>query len=227
MALTKSETLYVRQLPVGPMKNFAYLVGAPQGRECFVIDAAWDVDAIVAAAAADERVITAAVVTHHHHDHVNGLPDLLAKRDVPVFVNSIEHAFGRDAFSEVEGAVKEIEPGGVLSLAGVEVKCLHTPGHTPGSHCLSCGGSVFTGDTLFVNACGRCDFEGSDVKAMHRSLFDVLGGLNSETVVFPGHDYGDVKVSSIGREKQRNPYFQHRSLEAFIRHRLPNFKATP
>lgn len=218
---TKSETLYVRQLQLGPMKNFVYLVGAREGRECFVVDPAWDVEAILSAAAQDERKLTAAIVTHHHHDHVNGLPDLLAARDMPVFVNSIEHEFGREAFSEVEGAVRHIAPGGTVRLGGVDVRCLHTPGHTPGSHCLSCGGSVFTGDTLFVNACGRCDFEGSDVVKMHQSLFDVLGSLNSETVVFPGHDYGDVKVSSIGREKANNPYYQLPKLEDFIARRLP------
>ncbi|MFT3706814.1 MAG: MBL fold metallo-hydrolase [Archangium sp.] len=221
MDVTKSETLYVRQLALGPMKNFVYLVGAPDGRECFVIDPAWDVEAILSAAAQDARVISAAIVTHHHHDHVNGLPDLLAAKDLPVWVNSIELEFGRDAFDEVRGAVRPVEPGARVKLAGVDVHCLHTPGHTPGSHCLSCGGSVFTGDTLFVNACGRCDFEGSDVTAMHRSLFDVLGSLNSETVVFPGHDYGDVKVSSIGREKTNNPYYQLPALADFVAKRLP------
>lgn len=222
MTVTKSETLYVRQMPVGPMKNFAYLVGAPQSRECFVIDPAWDVDSLLTAAEQDGRVVSAAVVTHSHHDHVNGLPALLARRDVPVFVNALEHRFGRDAFADVSGAVREIEPDATVRISGVEVKCLHTPGHTPGSHCLSCGGSVFTGDTLFVNACGRCDFEGSDVVAMHRSLTQVLGGLAGETAVYPGHDYGDVKVSSIARERERNPYFQHATLEAFIAHRLPS-----
>lgn len=218
---TKSETLYVRQLPLGPMKNFVYLVGAAVGRECFVVDPAWEVEAILSACAQDGRTLSAAIVTHHHHDHVNGLPDLLAARDLPVFVNALEHDFARDAFAEVDGAVRRVEPGATVKLAGVDVKCLHTPGHTPGSHCLSCGGGVFTGDTLFVNACGRCDFEGSDVRAMHRSLFDVLGALNSDTVVFPGHDYGDVKVSTIGREKANNPYYQLPKLEDFVARRLP------
>jgi glyoxylase-like metal-dependent hydrolase (beta-lactamase superfamily II) len=221
MGVTKSETLWVRQLALGPMKNFVYLVGAPAGRECFVIDPAWDVESILSAAAQEGRALTAAMVTHHHHDHVNGLPDLLAARDLPVFVNSIELEFGHEAFHEVRGALRPVAAGAHVKVAGVDVHCLHTPGHTPGSHCLSCGGSVFTGDTLFVNACGRCDFEGSDVEAMHRSLFDVLGALNSETVVFPGHDYGDVKVSSIGREKERNPYYQLPALADFVAKRLP------
>jgi len=212
----------VRQLPVGPMKNWAYLVGAPDGRECFVIDPAWDVPAILKAAEESARTVVAAVVTHHHHDHVNGLEPLLEACDVPIYAQQRELEFAPDVFSGFGKAVRGVKPSETLELAGARVTCLHTPGHTPGSHCLSCGDVVFTGDTLFVNACGRCDFEGSDVHQLHQSLFDVLGALNSRTLVFPGHHYGDVEVSSIGREKERNPYYQHRTFEAFARHRLPS-----
>lgn len=202
------------------MKNFVYLVGAAGGSEAFVIDPAWDVPAIFAALAAEERELTGVVLTHHHADHLNGVPALLKVRDVPVHVQRAERTFAPDALAGFDDVLKQVEPGERLKLAGVELQCLHTPGHTPGSQCVSCGGAVFTGDTLFVNACGRCDFEGSDARAMHGSLFNVLGALGDDTAVYAGHDYGDVTVSSLGRERQRNPYFQLHDVDDFVRFRM-------
>ena len=210
----------MRQLPLGPKKNFVYLVGAPNGREAFVIDPAWDVGAITRQLEEDGRRLSAIVLTHHHDDHVNGVPGLLRLRDVPVHVQVKEVAFAGEVFEAFRGALKPTRPGQSLLLAGVDVSCLHTPGHTPGAQCLQCGGAVFTGDTLFVNACGRCDFEGGDAKAMHHSLFGVLGALEGATTVYAGHDYGDVRVSSLERERARNPYFQLKDQAAFVKHRM-------
>lgn len=201
------------------MKNFVYLVGAPLGAEALVIDPAWDVPAILAAADADGRTLSGIFLTHHHHDHINGVPELLRARDLPVYVQRAELDFAESlrAFAE---AVHPVSPGERLTVAGLEVECLHTPGHTPGAQCLHCGGGLFSGDTLFVNACGRCDFAGSDPLAMHDSLFHVLGRLEGSTVLYPGHDYGDVKVSSLARERERNPYFQLRDPADFVKHRM-------
>jgi hydroxyacylglutathione hydrolase len=220
MTSTKPDSLYVRQLQLGPMKNFVYLIGAATGSEAVVVDPAWDVSAIVAALAEDQRRLSAIFLTHHHHDHLNGVPDLLSLWDVPVHVQRTECDFALDALRPFAEALAPTSPGQLLHVAGVDLKCLYTPGHTPGSQCLECGGSVFTGDTLFVNACGRCDFEGSDPRAMHDSLFNVLGRLPPQTVVYPGHDYGDVAVSTLGREWQNNPYYKRADVDAFVKYRL-------
>lgn len=219
MSQTKPETATVRQLPLGPMKNFVYLVGAPGGREAFVVDPAWDVPAICAALEADGRALAGIFLTHHHHDHVNGVPGLLAWRDVPVYVQRAEYEFAA-ALRPFADAVRLVEPGERVRVAGVEVECLHTPGHTPGAQCLHCGGALLSGDTLFVNACGRCDFAGSDPRQMYRSLFEVLGRLGGQTVLYPGHHYGDVPVSSLGRERAQNPYLQAADEAAFVRRRM-------
>jgi glyoxylase-like metal-dependent hydrolase (beta-lactamase superfamily II) len=219
MTQTKPETPYVRQLPLGPMKNFIYLVGAPEGREAFVVDPAWDVPAILSAVESDGRKLSGIFLTHHHRDHINGVPGLLEKADLPVYVQRAEVEFA-EALKPFASAIRAVTPGERVKLAGLEVECLHTPGHTPGAQCLHCGGAVFSGDTLFVNACGRCDFAGSDAKAMYRSLFDVLGKLSGETVLYAGHDYGDVKVSSMARERERNPYYQSKDEADFVKRRL-------
>lgn len=212
---------WIRQLQLGPAKNFIYLVGAPSGREAFVVDPAWDVPAILTALEGEERKLTGVILTHHHHDHVNGVPQILERLDVPVFAQRTELEFAPQVFAGYRGALRPVAADEQITLAGIDVTCLATPGHTPGAHCLHCGGAVITGDTLFVNACGRCDFEGGDVKAMYRSLYEVLGRLPGETEVFAGHDYGDVKVSTLSRERAQNPYFQHRDLASFVAHRLP------
>lgn len=196
------------------MKNFVYLAGAANSSHAFVIDPAWDVGAIFAELEAAGRTLSAVVLTHSHHDHLNGVPDVLHRVDVPVFVQRAE------GFSGFGDALRLVEPGEVLTLAGAPVTCLHTPGHTPGSQCLWCGGALFSGDTLFVNACGRCDFAGSDPRQMHHSLFTVLGALDGETTLYAGHDYGDVAVSSLARERQRNPYFQLAEVDDFVRFRM-------
>lgn len=218
MASTKAETLYVRQLALGPMKNFVYLVGAADGGEVAVVDPAWDVPAILRAAEEDGKRIVAALLSHHHFDHINGVPALLEARDVPVYAQKAEVDFAEvvRAFGDT---VKPVAPGDVVSVGGLEVKCIHTPGHTPGSQCLLCRGALVSGDTVFVNACGRTDLPGGDTAQLFDSLHRVLGGLDDDTRLYPGHDYGDVPVSSLGREREHNPYFQLSALEAFARFR--------
>jgi glyoxylase-like metal-dependent hydrolase (beta-lactamase superfamily II) len=83
------------------------------------------------------------------------------------------------------------------------LEVIHTPGHSPGSICLYADGQLFTGDTLFVNWCGRTDFFGGDESAMKNSLIRLME-LPEETVVWPGHDYGREPQSTLGREKRKN-----------------------
>jgi glyoxylase-like metal-dependent hydrolase (beta-lactamase superfamily II) len=211
--------LYVRQLPLGPMKNFVYLVGAQGAEEVAAIDPAWDMPALLEAARADGKRITAAVVSHHHFDHINGVPDLLAAVDVPVYAQKAEVDFA-DALREFGSAVRAVGPGDAVKVGPLELKLIHTPGHTPGSQCVLCGGALVSGDTVFVNACGRCDLPGGDPTQMHDSLTRVLGALPDDTTLYPGHDYGDVPVSSLQREREHNPYFQLGDLGGFLKHRM-------
>lgn len=214
-----AETLYVRQLALGPMRNFVYLIGEARGDEAAVVDPAWDVPEILRCAEADGRRVTAAFITHHHADHINGLPALLAARDVPVYAQAAEVDFAQ-ALRPFREALRPVEPGAAVDVGGLVVRCLHTPGHTPGGQCLHCAGALFTGDTLFVDACGRCDLPGGDARQLFDSLHHRLGGLPDDTALFPGHDYGEVAASTLGRERVLNPYYQLKAEDDFVRHRL-------
>lgn len=212
-------SLYVKQLQLGPMENFVYLVGAEGAPEVAVVDPAWEVDAIFRAAEADGKRIACAVVSHCHQDHVNGLPELLGKLDVPVYAQKRELEFSSDLRS-VGDAMHGADPGEEIQIGPLKARLLHTPGHTPGSHCLLVEDALVSGDTVFVNTCGRCDLRGGSPEDMFRSISQVLMKLPPETRLLPGHDYGDVPVSTLARERERNPYFQHQDLESFIGYRM-------
>ena len=210
--------LWYRQLPLGPMQNFIYLLGAPGGKEAAVVDPAWDPDAILAAVADEGRELTAIVLTHHHFDHTNAVPDILSQRQIPVYIQDVEVEYLQDK-DALRSSLKTLRHEEKFSVAGVSIEVLRTPGHTPGSQCLHCAGHLFSGDTLFVDACGRCDLPGGDPEQMFHSLHHVLAPLPDETVVLPGHDYGPVPVSTMGRERSSNPYLTSKGLPGFVARR--------
>lgn len=119
-----------------------------------------------------------------------------------------------DTFSN---KIQPVSDGDILPLGALSVQCLHTPGHTPGSQCFLVEGCLFSGDTLFVDACGRVDIPGGNPKEMWRSLNQTLRAVPDATVLYPGHDYGGSPKSTMGEQKRRNPYMRYDSVEQFIR----------
>jgi glyoxylase-like metal-dependent hydrolase (beta-lactamase superfamily II) len=205
---------YLKQLQLGPMDNFVYLVGDDGGDTCAVVDPAWDVDAIVAAAAADGRRLTHALVTHHHGDHTNGLIPLLERQAIRVVVQRAELDAAAH-LARLSDAILPVTGGDVLELGKLKVTCIHTPGHTPGSQCFQFGDALATGDTLFIGACGRCDLPGGDVEAMFDSL-SRLRALSPRTQILPGHDYGETPTDTLESQLLVNPYLHLARRDAFI-----------
>jgi glyoxylase-like metal-dependent hydrolase (beta-lactamase superfamily II) len=99
-----------------------------------------------------------------------------------------------------------VKDGENIHIGNVSLKVLHTPGHSPGSISLYHKGIVFTGDTLFVGGVGRTDLDGGSLEVLVSSIRNKLFSLPDETIVAPGHNYGDTPKSTIGREKVYNPY---------------------
>lgn len=188
----------VRRLSLGPMANFVYLIGDGASRECAVVDPAWDVPAILEEAEAREWRISLILLTHAHPDHSNGVRRLLDAAEVPLVV----HREDAGAFEGVPG-LRPVEDGERLPLGSVTVRAIHTPGHTPGSQCFLAGNELLTGDTLFVEGCGRSDLPGSDPVKLHGSLLK-LAELPPATVIHPGHDYGSEPTSTVRLERERN-----------------------
>jgi hydroxyacylglutathione hydrolase len=205
--------LYFRQMEIGPMANYVYLVGPKTGAETLVVDPAWDVGAILAAADADGRRVTGALVTHWHPDHTNGLQDLVERTDARVWVQRDELPW-----MPFRGAnVVPVAPGDGLTVGDVDLTFLHTPGHTPGSQCFLVRGRLVAGDTLFIDACGRTDLPGGDPEALYRSLTGTLNRLDDRTVLYPGHNYAPVPSATLSEQKRSNPFLRCASLGAFLR----------
>jgi len=217
-----SDHLYFRQIELGPMQNYVYLIGSAETRKVAVVDAAWEIDTILRLAAKDDVEITHAFVTHTHPDHVGGrfagteiegVTELLGKCKAKVVVHKSEAEF----LTELSASdVIKAESGDKIDVGGVEIQLLHTPGHTPGSQCFLVDNRIVSGDTLFIGSCGRIDLPGSNPEQMYYSLTQKLMALPDETILFPGHNYSDRPTSTIGAEKQTNPYFRFHSLKQFL-----------
>ncbi|HEY7560455.1 MAG TPA: MBL fold metallo-hydrolase [Candidatus Binatia bacterium] len=217
-----SDRLYFKQLEIGPMQNYVYLIGSTETRKVAAVDAAWQIDTILRVAAKDDVEITHAFVTHTHPDHVGGrfagidiegVTELLAKCKAKVVVHKREADFLKGL---APSDLIKTESGDRVDVGGMEIQLLHTPGHTPGSQCFLVDGRIVSGDTLFIGACGRVDLPGGNPEQLYYSLTQKLMALPDDTILFPGHNYADRPTSTLGDEKQSNPYLQFHSLKQFL-----------
>ncbi len=213
--------VYLKQMELGPMQNFVYLIGDPAVRQCVAVDPAWEIDTIVETAQRDDMTIVGALVTHTHQDHVGGhlfgmdipgVEDLLEKVKAKVYVHKAEREFLKGFGSDVV----KVDANDTLQVGRLAITFVHTPGHTPGSQCFLVGDRLISGDTLFIGSCGRTDLPGSDPTEMYHSLTQRLYKLPDETILLPGHNYGGSS-STIGREKRSNPFMRFTSLGDFLR----------
>jgi glyoxylase-like metal-dependent hydrolase (beta-lactamase superfamily II) len=188
--------MIIRQLDVGHMDNFCYLVGCEKTRKAVVIDPGADVERVVSEAHKDGLVIHYIVNTHGHGDHTAGSGRLKALTGAAVIIHSLEAAAVPQADILLSGDQE-------LKVGEITFKVFHTPGHTPGGICLYAEGNLFTGDTLFVGDSGRTDLTGGHRPTLAASIRRLMT-LPDETVVWPGHDYGPTPFSTIGWEKRHN-----------------------
>jgi len=206
--------LYLKQLEVGLMQNFVYLIGDPATHEALIVDPGWEVDRILRALEQDGYRPTQLLLSHSHLDHINGVEDVLERFDVPVYAQKeeLEHLP-----SSWRKKVTGLAAGDRLTVGQLPVTVLHTPGHTPGSQCVLIDDKLVTGDTLFVGSCGRTDLPGGSPRQLHESLTKTFGQLDDQTLVYPGHNYGAHPTSTLGAERRDNPFLQCARVEDFLR----------
>lgn len=200
--------MIIKQLELGPMANFIYLAGDPTTKAATVIDAGWGADDIIAEAKKAGLTITHILLTHTHFDHSTAAKALAKKTGAKIYTHRLE-------CGDEEGIIPFAD-GNMINVGNLVIKCLHTPGHTPGSSCFLTDNVIFTGDTLFVDGIGRTDLDGSDPEEMFKSL-NILSELPDRTIVYPGHNYGGEPVSTIGEQKRRNPYLKCKNVGEFLK----------
>ncbi len=161
----------------------------------------------------DSLTLRFILLTHGHYDHVSGVPALCRSwPSVQVWLHPADLAvadprlYPLKPLMEQEGWPREVKPwadGDRLTLGGLDIEVLHTPGHTPGSVCLRCENVIFTGDTLFAGSMGRTDFMGGKGADMAASL-KRLGGLAGDFRLYPGHG----EDTTLNAERAANPYLK-------------------
>jgi len=210
------EELILKQMAVGPMDNFLYFIGDSRAKEVAIVDPAWDVDYLCAEADKAGWTITSVILTHGHPDHTNGLDDILSRHDIPVYISKYETLFHGPRNKNVV----KLEDRQKIRIGDIELECIWTPGHTPGGQCLNYKNVLITGDTLFIDGCGRCDLPGGDARKMYQSLYDIILKFPDDTILYTGHDYGPSPVETLAAQKKTNPYLTCASLEEFLQARM-------
>ena len=197
-----------RQLFDSVSGTYSYLLASRAGGEALIIDPVLEkVDRYLQLIRELDLRLVKAVDTHLHADHITGLGAL---RDRTHCITVMGENTKADVVS------MRLSEGDKLTVEGLSLDVLYTPGHTDDSYSFVMHDRVFTGDTLLIRGTGRTDFQNGDARAQYESLFGKLLRLPDEMMVFPAHDYKGDTVSTIGEEKRYNPRLQVKSVDDYI-----------
>jgi hydroxyacylglutathione hydrolase len=216
----------VRSFTVGPVQENTYIVRADaHATRAVLVDPGDEAQRLLEAAEALGVEIEAILVTHCHFDHIGALAPVARATGAPVYCPEIERAVLADVMSWVPPGFGPFESyeadhtlagGEHLSLAGLEIDVLFTPGHSPGHVTYAISGALLSGDVLFQGSVGRVDLPGGDWATLEASIETLLKTYPEQTVVYPGH----MGVTTLGRERETNPFLSE------LRDRLPRMSKT-
>ena len=197
-----------RQLFDKKTSTYTYLIGDEDSREAVIIDP------VIEQFERDCKLIRElnlnlkySIDTHIHADHITGAYQLKEKLSSEILMPYSCHITGEDRF---------LHEGNIINLGNSHfLKVISTPGHTQEHICLHLDDRLFTGDTLLIRGCGRTDFQGGSSDELYHSITKKLFKFSDNTLIYPGHDYKGLGVSTVNEEKKFNLRIADKSLEEF------------
>ena len=210
-----SEPLAIYQYLVGTMDNFIYLIQDPQTEDIAVVDPAWDFPLIQSELDRLGGRLSMVLLTHCHFDHVNALEQVLEHSEVPVYVSNQSQS---DLINELPTTCL-VGDGDTITLGSNMIQVITSPGHSACGQCFYFGNHLVTGDTMFINGCGRADLEDSDPDALYDSLSRIQE-LPDSVTIYCGHNYSDKAIDTLGNQKKTNPYLLCKDRASFLRKRM-------
>ena len=233
-----NDRLYFRQLLAGrdfarddgiarQMVNFVYLIGDRETGEAIAVDPAYAPGELVDVLATDGMRLTGALITHYHPDHVGGdlggwsiagVAELLALPGVDARLHvQAEEAWGVKRVTGCSDSDLEVHASGdVIDVGAIPITLIHTPGHTPGSQCFFVDGRLVSGDTLFLDGCGRTDLPGGDAEALYDSITQKLAVVPDDAVLYPGHLYSAEPSAPMGNVRRSNIVYRPRTRDQWM-----------
>ena len=208
------------------MVNFAYLIGDRVSGEAMLVDPAYDVDGLLDIVEEEGLNLTGVVGTHYHADHVGGkmmgfdvigISDLLARRDVPIHLQKPETEFVTKVTGVGADQLVGHDPGDKLHVGDIALNLLHTPGHTPGSQCILVEDRLVSGDTLFLDGCGRTDLPGGDAETLYHSINTGLADVSDDVILCPGHQYSPKPSQTMRETRANNIVYRPKTAEQWLR----------
>ena len=204
----------IKSMTLGMVATNCYLIINKENKEALLVDPADNALRISNVIEENGCTLKAILLTHGHFDHIMALNDLKKRYNVPVYAHEEEEDVLKQSSLNLSGSIGQIyttqadvyvKDGEHLKLAGLDVIVLYTPGHTKGGVCYYFPEEkvLMSGDTLFHCSIGRTDFPTGSMSQLGRSVKEQLFVLPDDVQVYPGHD----SVTSIGYEKQYNPFF--------------------
>lgn len=205
--------MIVKSFLTGPLAANCYVATDETTKKTFIVDPGGRNDKMVQYIKSSDLDVEYIILTHGHGDHIGGVPDLMKEfPDVKLAINIHDRPFIENSSLNMSSMVfgypvsftadRYLTDGETLNIGNLELKFLHTPGHTPGGMCIFVEDVVFSGDTLFEQSIGRTDFPGSSFQALIQSIKEKLFTLPDDTRVLPGH----MGPTTIGFEKVNNPF---------------------
>ena len=190
----------------GSLYTNCYMVWG-EGTGCILVDPGFEGAQILEQVRSRGKQVEAVLLTHGHFDHIGGAKAIAGETGCKVYIHRADLELPSKLTTGTIPATDYYEEGDVLNLAGLTLRVMHTPGHTPGGVCLVTEDVIFSGDTLFAGTCGRTDLPGGSYNQIHESLTR-LAALEGDYRVLPGHG----EATTLAMERRLNPYMQGGSL---------------